>query len=271
MTEGYQPHRSQGSSRGSASPDQDTTTLPRLSAAPPSNAPPANVGSGSNAGQRPNAGQPEAGSNQPNAGWSNNPPRSAGTGPAWSPPTNRPEPTGYQGEEPAAGIGSRLAAAASAATATATGAASTAKGAIRTAANDAEAKATRPAKRSGRAGRQPRRARLTLSHVNVYSVFKFSCVLAIALFFVWLIMVGVLYGILDVSGVFSKINDTVHTISGDGRTNDVVTGSLVFGSAIIIGVVNIVLFIALSTIGAMIYNLCADLVGGAEVTLSERE
>jgi Transmembrane domain of unknown function (DUF3566) len=51
----------------------------------------------------------------------------------------------------------------------------------------------------------------------------------------------------------------------------VVTGSLVFGGAIIIGAVNIVLFIAMSTIGAMVYNLCADLVGGAEVTLSERE
>jgi hypothetical protein len=63
----------------------------------------------------------------------------------------------------------------------------------------------------------------------------------------------------------------VHTISGDGKSGDVVTGSLVFGGAIIIGAVNIVLFIALSTVGAMVYNLCADLVGGVEVTLSERE
>ena len=43
-----------------------------------------------------------------------------------------------------------------------------------------------------------------------------------------------------------------------------------FGGAAIIGVVNIVLFIALTTIGSVIYNLCADLVGGVEVTLSER-
>jgi hypothetical protein len=163
------------------------------------------------------------------------------------------------------GFGAKLASAAS----TATSAAATAKGAIKTAAGEAETRAGRS--RSGRGSRQPRRARLTLSHVNVYSVFKFSCVLAIALFFVWLIMVGVLYGVLDFAGVFTKVNDTVHTISGDGKTNDVVTGSLVFGGAIIIGAVNIVLFIALSTIGAMIYNLCADLVGGAEVTLSERE
>ncbi|HEV2888071.1 MAG TPA: DUF3566 domain-containing protein [Jatrophihabitans sp.] len=167
------------------------------------------------------------------------------------------------------GLGAKLASKASAAAATATAATSTARGAMRTAANEAESRAGRG--RSGRGARQPRRARLTLSHINVYSVFKFSCVLAIAMFFVWLIMVGVLYGVLDVAGVFSKVNDTVHTILGDGKTNDVVTGSLVFGGAIIIGAVNIVLFIALTTIGAMIYNLCADLVGGVEVTLSERE
>ncbi|MEO6502844.1 MAG: DUF3566 domain-containing protein [Jatrophihabitantaceae bacterium] len=156
------------------------------------------------------------------------------------------------------GLGSKLASKASAA-----------KGAMKASAAEAETRAGRS--RSARGSRQPRRARLTLSHINVYSVFKFSCVLAIALFFVWLIMVGVLYGILDVSGVFSKVNETVQTITGDEKTGDVVTGSLVFGGAIIIGAVNIVLFIALSTIGAMIYNLCADLVGGTEVTLSERE
>jgi hypothetical protein len=162
------------------------------------------------------------------------------------------------------GFSAKLASAA----ATATSAAVSAKGAMKTAAGEAESRAGR---RSSRGVRQPRRARLTLSHINVYSVFKFSCVLAIALFFVWLIMIGVLYGVLDVSGVFDKVNESVHTISGDNKSGDIITGSLVFGGAIIIGAVNIVLFIALSTVGAMIYNLCADLVGGVEVTLSERE
>jgi len=241
---GYQPPTSQGSGTNA---DQDTTTLPRL-------------GSQRGASQPSDGGY---GQYDPNAG-------------GWSAPSrsDEPRPTDHGAGSDASvngGIGSLLAAAASAAAATATTAANSAKGAIRDAANQAEANAARPTRRPGRTGRQPRRARLTLSHLNVYSIFKFSCVLAIALFFVWLIAVGLLYGILDVSGVFSKVNDTVHTISGDGKTNDVVTGSLVFGGAIIIGVVNIVLFIALSTIGAMVYNLCADLVGGAEVTLSERE
>jgi hypothetical protein len=100
-------------------------------------------------------------------------------------------------------------------------------------------------------------------------VLKFSCVLSIALFFVWLIVVGVLYGVLDASGVIDKVNSTVTTINGTGSKAPITAG-IVFGGAAIVGVVNIVLFIALSTIGSVVYNLCADLVGGVELTLSER-
>ncbi|MCU1659050.1 MAG: hypothetical protein JWO57_3706 [Pseudonocardiales bacterium] len=117
--------------------------------------------------------------------------------------------------------------------------------------------------------RGPRRARLQLRHINPWTVLKFSCVLSIALFFVWLIVVGVLYGVLDASGVINKINDTVTTINGTGSKAPVTAG-IVFGGAAIVGVINIVLFIALSTIGSVVYNLCADLVGGVEITLSER-
>jgi hypothetical protein len=220
---------------------------------------------GSNAGaDQDTATLPKVPSDQHPGGWSAS--STVNSGSASAAPSGTAASSGT--EDGSSGFGARIASAASAAATTATSAATTAKGAMKNAAGEAENRAGR--RNAGR-GRQPRRARLTLSHVNVYSVFKFSCVLAIALFFVWLIMVGVLYGILDVAGVFSKVNESVHTITGDGKSNDVVTGSLVFGGAIIIGAVNIVLFIALSTIGAMIYNLCADLVGGVEVTLSERE
>jgi hypothetical protein len=134
---------------------------------------------------------------------------------------------------------------------------------------------TPPAGQSGRGSgrgaraRGPRRARLQLRHVNPWTVLKFSCVLSIALFFVWLIVVGVLYGVLDGAGIIHKINDSYTTIQG-GDSKAPVTAGVVFGGAAIIGVVNIVLFVALSTVGSVVYNLCADLVGGIEVTLSER-
>lgn len=117
--------------------------------------------------------------------------------------------------------------------------------------------------------RGPRRARLQLRHINPWTVLKFSCVLSIALFFVWLIVVGVLFGVLDAAGIIDKINNTVIQLNGPG-SNAPVTASVVFGGAAIVGVVNIVLFIALSTVGSVVYNLCADLVGGIEITLSER-
>jgi hypothetical protein len=120
-----------------------------------------------------------------------------------------------------------------------------------------------------KAARGPRRAKLQLRHINPWTVLKFSCVLSIALFFVWLIVVGVLYGVLDASGAVGKVNDTVTTINGSGSKRPVTAG-IVFGGAAIAGVVNVVLFIALSTIGSVVYNLCADLVGGIELTLSER-
>jgi hypothetical protein len=129
-----------------------------------------------------------------------------------------------------------------------------------------------PAKASGRPGRTrgPRRARLQLRNVNAWTVFKFSCVLSVFLFLVWLIVVMLLFGVLNAAGVIGDVNRSVTTINGPG-SNGVVTGGRVFGYSLIIGAVNAVLFIALSTIGSVVYNLCADLVGGVEVTLSERD
>jgi hypothetical protein len=108
-----------------------------------------------------------------------------------------------------------------------------------------------------------------LRHINPLTVLRFSSVLAVALFFVWMIVVGLLFGILDAAGVIHQVNDTITTINGPDSKAPVSAG-IVFGGAAIIGVINIVLFVALSTVGSVIYNLCADLVGGVEITLSER-
>src|SRR5579875_1993639 len=126
-----------------------------------------------------------------------------------------------------------------------------------------------PNRVSAARARGPRRARLQLRHINPWTVLKFSCVLSIALFFVWLIVIGVLFGVLDAAGVIGKINSAYTTIQG-GNSQAPVTAGVVFGGAAIVGLVNIVLFIALTTVGSVVYNLCADLVGGIEITLSER-
>jgi hypothetical protein len=115
----------------------------------------------------------------------------------------------------------------------------------------------------------PRRARLSLRRVDPWSTLKFSLVLAVALFVVWMVAVGVLYGVLSGMGVFDKINSTVNEVNGS--TGKTVTPQIVLGLAGVIGGVSIVLFTALATVGSFIYNLCADMVGGLEVTLAERD
>jgi len=126
------------------------------------------------------------------------------------------------------------------------------------------------------AGRGPRRARLQLRHIDTFSALKISLVVSIALFFVWMVAVAVLYGVLGQLGVFDTINDLIGQLSsssGDdaANTGTVIHGSIVFGGAAIIGAVNVVLLTALCTIAAFVYNLMADLVGGLEVTLAERD
>src|SRR4051794_3266243 len=123
-------------------------------------------------------------------------------------------------------------------------------------------------------GRGPRRARLQLRHIDTWSALKISLVLSIALFFIWMVAVGVLYGVLNALGVFNTLNDLfgqIGSASGAQNNGDVVTPGVVFGGAAVIGAINIVLLTALCTVGTFIYNLCSDLVGGLELTLSERD
>jgi hypothetical protein len=140
---------------------------------------------------------------------------------------------------------------------------------------DAARPAGRPARgKPGKPGRGPRRAKLQLRHVDIWSAFKISLVLSIALFFIWMVAIGILYLVLNALGVFSTLNDLfgqLGSASGGKTTTDVVSAGVVFGGAAVIGAINVILMTALGTVATFIYNMCADLVGGLEVTLSERD
>lgn len=133
-------------------------------------------------------------------------------------------------------------------------------------ASSATATSTTNRVRKGAGG--PRRAKLQIRHIDPWSTLKLSLVLAVAFFFVWMIAVAILYGVLSTMGVFDSIDSLFAELGGESE--NIVTPKIVFGGAALIGAINIVLFTALATIGAYIYNLCADLAGGLEITLAER-
>lgn len=123
-----------------------------------------------------------------------------------------------------------------------------------------------------RPARVPRRTNLQLQRLEPWSVLKLSLVLSVAGFLVWMVAVGVLYGILAGMGVWDQINGTYSDLTSASNTQggtQLITGGWVFGTALIVGLVNIVLMTALATVGSLIYNIAADFVGGVEVTLSE--
>ncbi|MEU6641470.1 DUF3566 domain-containing protein [Saccharomonospora sp. NPDC046836] len=126
-----------------------------------------------------------------------------------------------------------------------------------------------------RPGRGPRRASLQVKRFDPWSVLKLSLVLGVALFFIWLVAVGVLYTVLDGMGVWDKVNGTYTSLvqgdTAESAGEPLISAGRVFGVAAIVGAINIVLISALATVSAFIYNVSADLAGGLEVTLSERE
>lgn len=133
---------------------------------------------------------------------------------------------------------------------------------------------TRGVEVASRQHRGPVRASMQIRRVDPWSTLKVSLLLSVALFFVWMIAVAFLYLVLGGMGVWSKLNSNVGdllTSASGSAGGELVSSGTVFGGAALIGLVNIVLLTAAATIGAFIYNLTTDLVGGVEVTLADRD
>ena len=118
-----------------------------------------------------------------------------------------------------------------------------------------------------------RRARLTVKRIDPWSTLKFSFVYSLAGLVVLLVAVVALYGIVDAMGVIDSIRSFLRDVEGSKNGGGVASWmsfGRVFSIALVIGLINVVLFTAFATLTAFIYNVCTDLVGGVEVTLAER-
>ncbi|MFV2195496.1 DUF3566 domain-containing protein [Nocardiopsis sp. LOL_012] len=124
-----------------------------------------------------------------------------------------------------------------------------------------------------------RKAHLTVSRVEPWSVMKYSFVVSLVCFIVLFVAVVVIYTTLSMLGVFDELSNMMTALlEGDGSEDELglnpsawFSPGRVLGYTGVVGALNIVLITALATVGAMLYNLVADLVGGIDLTLTEAE
>ena len=123
---------------------------------------------------------------------------------------------------------------------------------------------------------QARRANLVIARLEPWSVMKFSFLMSLVAWVVLFVAVALLYYALSGLGVFAALQRTLESVTSSQQSAGVnlsswTSASRVLGYTMLLGAVNIILITALSTIGAVIYNLVTHLGGGIEVTLRETD
>lgn len=192
------------------------------------------------------------------------------------------QPSGAQGRPAGPGVGRsatapggpRSAAATSPRTPTVAPGSGTGRGGAAGGAGPAAA-GTSPDRRQGGAGdrRQgTRRARLTVSRVDPWSVLKLSFLLSVGVGIAMVVAAFVLWSVLDGMGLFTQVDSLVRDVVGEEspvELESVFGLGRVLSLATVVAVVDVVLLTALATLGAVLYNLASSLVGGLQVTLSD--
>ena len=118
----------------------------------------------------------------------------------------------------------------------------------------------------------PRKVRLTVARVDPWSVLKLSFLLSVAMGIGMVTAAVILWEVINSMGVLDQLNKMFKDIAGSGSTFDIysyVGLGRVVSLSTFIGVINIIIVMALCTLGAFLYNIAATLVGGLHVTLSD--
>ena len=111
-----------------------------------------------------------------------------------------------------------------------------------------------------------------MSRVDPWSVMKIAFLLSVAAAIAGVVMVAVMWAVLSGMGVFSDIQEMLRSLDQGGSTfnlMDYIGFGRMVSLSIVIGVIDIVLLTAIATLAAFLYNICASLVGGIQLTLSD--
>ena len=113
-----------------------------------------------------------------------------------------------------------------------------------------------------------RRARLVIRKIDPWSVLKFSLLFYFCLLLIMLLGSAIIFAILKAFGVISNIEKLIRDLSEATFT---VSGGAIFRWLFLFGLLGAVISSAVTVFLAFLYNLIADVVGGIEVSVAERE
>ena len=113
---------------------------------------------------------------------------------------------------------------------------------------------------------------LSLTRIDAWSAAKVAFMLSIAGGIIQIVAVALLWGMLNVVGVFDQVTQIVSSTGLDAGGFDlknVLSLTTVVSGVTIFSIVEVVIFTLLATIAALIYNVVSSLVGGVHVTLGD--
>jgi hypothetical protein len=121
-----------------------------------------------------------------------------------------------------------------------------------------------------RRGHRPksRHARVVVRKVGPWSVLKISFLFYLCVMAVILGALVILYGLLGAIGALDSLQRLIRDLFADQSFE--ISGNWLFTRGLAIGLGMVVLWTLINVFVAFLYNLLSDIVGGVEITLSER-
>jgi Transmembrane domain of unknown function (DUF3566) len=113
-----------------------------------------------------------------------------------------------------------------------------------------------------------RRARLVIRKIDPWSVLKFSLLFYFCLLLIMLLGSAIIFAILKAFGVIANIEKLIRDLSEATFT---ISGGAIFRWLFLFGLLGAVVASAVTVFLAFLYNLIADVVGGIEISVAERE
>jgi hypothetical protein len=113
-----------------------------------------------------------------------------------------------------------------------------------------------------------RRVTRVVRDIDVWSVFKVGLVFHAVVFVVVLVAVTLLWGVANNTGTIDNVENFFESFGWESFSFD---GTALFGNFFAFGLLAAILGTALWVVGAVMFNLITELVGGVRVTVLEEE